>query len=193
MDSSPVIFITCNVGESLIGKDSFQEVDITGITMPITKSNFIVRDVNKLADTIREAFAIARSGRPGPVLLDILKNVTAAKTEYEPLPKEQHYSSGRPAQLMKRASDNFQTPSPNEADVEKLIQMINEAKKPLIICGGGVVRSRADKELEEFAKGGFPGCDHSDGRRCSAGQKSVGYRNDRNARIPGLQHGLRQL
>ncbi len=152
MDSSPVVFITCNVGESLIGKDSFQEVDITGITMPITKSNFIVRDVDKLADTIREAFAIARSGRPGPVLLDILKNVTAAETEYEPLPKEQHYNSGRLAQLMKRASEDFRTPKPNAEDVDTLVQMINEAEKPLIICGGGVVRSRADKELVEFAE-----------------------------------------
>ena len=152
MDSSPVVFITCNVGESLIGKDSFQEVDITGITMPITKSNFIVRDVEKLADTIREAFAIARSGRPGPVLLDILKNVTAAETEFEPLPKEQHYNSGRLAQLMKRASEDFRTPKPNEEDVDKLVQMINESEKPMIICGGGVVRSRADKELVEFAE-----------------------------------------
>ena len=152
MDSSPVVFITCNVGESLIGKDSFQEVDITGITMPITKSNFIVRDVDKLADTIREAFAIARSGRPGPVLLDILKNVTAAETDYEPLPKEQHYNSGRLAQLMKRASEDFRTPKPNEEDVDKLVQMINVSEKPMIICGGGVVRSRADKELVEFAE-----------------------------------------
>ena len=132
MDSSPVVFITCNVGESLIGKDSFQEVDITGITMPITKSNFIVRDVDKLADTIREAFAIARSGRPGPVLLDILKNVTAAETDYEPLPKEQHYNSGRLAQLMKRASEDFRTPKPNEEDVDKLVQMINVSEKPMI-------------------------------------------------------------
>ena len=152
MDSSPVVFITCNVGESLIGKDSFQEVDITGITMPITKSNFIVRDVDKLADTIREAFAIARSGRPGPVLLDILKNVTAAEADYEPLPKEQHYNSGRLAQLMKRASEDFRTPKPNEEDVDKLVQMINVSEKPMIICGGGVVRSRADKELVEFAE-----------------------------------------
>ena len=152
MDSSPVVFITCNVGETLIGKDSFQEVDITGITMPITKSNFIVRDIEKLADTIREAFAIARSGRPGPVLLDILKNVTAAETEYTPLPKEQHYSSGRLAQLMARASEDFKTPSPNEEDVDKLVEMIGESKKPLIICGGGVVRSRADEEIREFAK-----------------------------------------
>ena len=83
LDSSPVVFITCNVGESLIGKDSFQEVDITGITMPITKCNFLVKDADKLADVVREAFAIARSGRPGPVLVDIAKNATAAMADYE--------------------------------------------------------------------------------------------------------------
>ena len=87
MDSSPVVFVTCNVSENLIGKDSFQEVDITGITMPITKCNYMVRDVNKLADIVREAFAIARGGRPGPVLIDIVKNVTAETAEFTPLPR----------------------------------------------------------------------------------------------------------
>ena len=82
MDSVPLVAITCNVGVSLLGKDSFQEIDITGITMPITKHNYIVKDVNDLADTIRKAFDIARSGRPGPVLIDIPKDVTAEKTEY---------------------------------------------------------------------------------------------------------------
>ena len=81
MDSSPVVFITCNVTQNLIGRDAFQEVDITGIAMPITKCTYLVRDVNNLADTVREAFAIARSGRPGPVLIDIVKNVTAEKAE----------------------------------------------------------------------------------------------------------------
>ena len=85
MDSVPLVAITCNVGKSLLGKDSFQEIDITGVTMPITKHNFIVMDVKDLAQTIREAFAIARSGRPGPVLIDIPKDVTAAVTEFEPL------------------------------------------------------------------------------------------------------------
>ena len=85
-DSSPVVFITCNVSENLIGKDSFQEVDITGISMPITKCNYLVKDPGALADVLREAFAIARSGRPGPVLVDIAKNVTAAEADYEPLP-----------------------------------------------------------------------------------------------------------
>ena len=95
MDSSPVVFITVNVGESLIGKDSFQEVDITGITMPITKCNYLVRRAEDLADVIREAFAIARSGRPGPVLIDILKNVTYDEADYEPLPVSEHFRHGR--------------------------------------------------------------------------------------------------
>ena len=103
MDSSPVVFITCNVTQNLIGRDAFQEVDITGIAMPITKSTYLVRDVNTLADTVREAFAIARSGRPGPVLIDIVKNVTAEKAEYEYLPREKHTSSGRLAKLVQRA------------------------------------------------------------------------------------------
>lgn len=87
MDSSPVVFICCNVGQKMLGKDAFQEVDITGISMPITKTNYLVRDVDKLADTVREAFGIARSGRPGPVLIDITKDVTAAKVDYEPIPQ----------------------------------------------------------------------------------------------------------
>ena len=94
MDSSPVVFISCNVGEDLIGKDSFQEVDITGITMPITKSNYLVKDVNKLADIVREAFAIARSGRPGPVFIDILQSVSAQEADYTPVPQSQHFTTG---------------------------------------------------------------------------------------------------
>src|SRR5699024_2823232 len=103
MDSSPVVFITVNVGESLIGKDSFQEVDITGITMPITKCNYLVRRAEDLADVIREAFAIARSGRPGPVLIDILKNVTYDSAEYEYLPVSEHGRHGRLAAMLRRS------------------------------------------------------------------------------------------
>ena len=152
MDSSPVVFITCNVSENLIGKDSFQEVDITGISMPITKCNYLVSDVNKLADTIRAAFAIARSGRPGPVLVDILKNVTAEKAEYEPMDRTSHYSSGKLGVLMKRASDNFNTPKADEKDIDILVDMIKASEKPLLICGGGVVRGRAQEEFTEFAE-----------------------------------------
>ena len=142
MDSSPVVFITVNVGESLIGKDSFQEVDITGITMPITKCNYLVRRAEDLADIIREAFAIARSGRPGPVLIDILKNVTYEEVEYEPLPLEEHASHGRLAAMLRRASHDLKTPEPDHGDIRKLLDMIEEAKKPLVLVGGGVIRSR---------------------------------------------------
>ncbi|MBQ8508171.1 MAG: biosynthetic-type acetolactate synthase large subunit [Clostridia bacterium] len=151
MDSSPIVCITCNVGVDLIGKDSFQEVDITGVTMPITKSNYLVRNVEDLADTVRAAFAIARSGRPGPVLLDIPKNVTAALADYEPLDRKAHATSGQLSKLMERASQNFKAPEPDYADIDKLVDMIRHSKKPLLICGGGVVRSRAHVEFENFA------------------------------------------
>ena len=152
LDSSPIVFITCNVAENLIGKDSFQEVDITGITMPITKSNYLVRDVNKLADTVREAFGIARSGRPGPVLIDILKNVTAETTEYEPLPLEQHRFHGHLGKLIQRATQDFKAPEPDVEDVDKMAEMIKSCKKPMLICGGGVVRGRAHEEFQQFAE-----------------------------------------
>ena len=151
MDSSPIVCITCNVGTSLLGKDSFQEVDITGITMPITKCNYLVRSVDELADVVREAFAIARSGRPGPVLIDIPKNVTAEKADYEPLPRSAHGTSGRLGKLMKRSSQNFKAPEPDHRDIDKLVEMIAASKKPLLICGGGVVRARAHHEFEALA------------------------------------------
>ena len=152
MDSSPVVFITCNVSENLIGKDSFQEVDITGITMPITKCNYMVRDVTQLADIVREAFAIARGGRPGPVLIDIVKNVTAETAEFTPLPREEHASEGRLGALIKRASHDLKLPEPDMGDVEKLAEMIRQSKKPLLICGGGVVRGRAHQEFQRLAE-----------------------------------------
>ena len=150
LDSSPVVFITCNVTENLIGKDSFQEVDITGITMPITKCNFLVKDADKLADVIREAFAIARSGRPGPVHIDILKNVTATYTDYEPLPLSEHYKTGRIASLLHRTEHELKTPDPDLADLDKLLDMIEAAERPLILVGGGVIRSKG--AVEEFRK-----------------------------------------
>jgi len=151
MDSSPVVCITCNVDLPLLGKDSFQEVDITGVTMPITKCNYLVRDVGDVADTVREAFAIARSGRPGPVLIDIPKNVTLAMGEYEPLNRGQHGMTGKLGQLMKRSSQDFKAPEPDYRDIDILCDMIRASEKPLLVCGGGVVRSRADWEFEEFA------------------------------------------
>ena len=152
MDSSPVVFITCNVGENLIGKDSFQEVDITGIAMPITKHNYLVKHAEQIADVVREAFAIARSGRPGPVLIDFLKNATAEKAEYEPLPKKEHYTSGRIAQLLKKSMFRFEPPKVDDNDIDILLEMIRNSEKPLIICGGGVVRSRSQEQLTAFAE-----------------------------------------
>ena len=151
-DSSPVVFITYNVSENIIGKDSFQEVDITGITMPITKCNFLVRDVNKLADTVRAAFAIARSGRPGPVLLDILKNVTAESAEYEYVPREMHGQTSKLANILRRSDNDLKAPEPNSEDIDRLLDMLRESKKPMLICGGGVVRGRAHEEFAAFAR-----------------------------------------
>ncbi len=151
MDSSPVVCITCNVGLPLLGKDSFQEVDITGVTMPITKCNYLVRDVADLADTLREAFAIARSGRPGPVLIDIPKNVTQDMADYVPLKRDRHGKAGRLAQLMKRSTQDFRAAEPDYGDIDILVDMIRISERPMLICGGGVVRSRADREFEAFA------------------------------------------
>ncbi len=152
MDSSPVVFISCNVSGNLIGKDSFQEVDSTGIMLPITKCNFQITDVNKLADTVRKAFAIARSGRPGPVFIDILKNVTAETAEYEFVPRAKHKEAGMLDSLYQRtmAAADFRKPAIDEEDIDKLVELISESAKPMIICGGGVVRGRADREFNKF-------------------------------------------
>ena len=135
MDSVPMVAITCNVNLPLLGKDSFQEVDIAGVTMPITKHGYIVKDVSILADTIRKAFAIARSGRPGPVLVDITKDVTAAQFEYqekkpEALPVKKKYE---------------------EEDIEKAVALMKEAKKPYIYVGGGAVISGAYQEVRKLS------------------------------------------
>ena len=151
MDSSPVVFITCNVGRNLIGKDSFQEVDITGVAMPITKCTYLVSHADQLADVLREGFAIARSGRPGPVLIDILKNATAEETDFERLERSEHHKTGRLGALIARASHDLKAPEPDLGDIETLVEMVKASEKPLLICGGGVVRSRAHVEFEEFA------------------------------------------
>ena len=157
MDSVPMVAITCNVTNSLLGKDSFQEIDITGVTMPITKYNFIVKDVKRLATVIRRAFTIAQTGRPGPVLVDITKDVTAAACEYEKeVPEE-----------IVRQSDTIR-----EEDMERAVEMIRKSRKPFIFVGGGAVLSNASDELRAFAhkiqapvadslmgKGAFDGCD----------------------------------
>ncbi len=145
MDSVPMVAITGNVGVSLLGKDSFQEIDIAGVTMPITKHNFIVKDVTQLADTIRRAFKIAKSGRPGPVLVDITKNVTATEAEYEPMV---------PAEVA-RVSETI-----CECALKEAADLINAAKKPMIFVGGGAVISEAAAEVKELvAKLDAPICD----------------------------------
>jgi len=157
MDSIPMVAITCNVGVPLLGKDSFQEIDIAGVTMPITKYSYIVKDVEKLADTIRKAFRIAKTGRPGPVLIDIPKDVTAKVTEYEKeIPAEYHR----------------ELTHVDEEEIKSAIEMIEKAERPFIFVGGGAVLSDASKELYEFVqkvdapvtdslmgKGAFPGTD----------------------------------
>lgn len=157
MDSVPVVAITANVGKPLLGKDSFQEVDIAGIVMPITKHSYIVKDITKLADTIRKAFYIAKSGRPGPVLVDVTKDVTGALYDYSPR---------RPATV------NRETSEIHRENVEQAVDMICKAQKPFIFVGGGSVISGASEEIAELShriqapvcdslmgKGGFSGED----------------------------------
>ena len=136
MDSVPVVAITCNVGTKLLGKDSFQEIDIAGVTMPITKYNFIVKDVNRLAVIIRRAFTIAQTGRPGPVLIDITKDVTEAQCDYE-------YQA--PAEIVR------QTDTITEEDMDRAVEMIRNSRKPFIFVGGGAVIAGASEELKAFA------------------------------------------
>ena len=144
MDSVPMVAITANVNLPLLGKDTFQEVDIAGVTMPITKHGYIVKDIRILADTIRKAFKIAKSGRPGPVLVDITKDVTAATYEYTPEKPEE-------AEKINRYT---------KEDLEKAAELINQAKKPFIYLGGGTILSGAAKEAAEFAeKIDAPVCD----------------------------------
>ena len=145
MDSVPMVAITCNVGKGLLGRDSFQEVDISGITMPITKHNFIIKDVESLAPALRKAFDIARSGRPGPVLVDITKNATADKTDYE---------------YKKPVMPERVTETIKDEDIEKALEMIQEAERPFIFVGGGSVISGASEAVNAFAhKVNAPVCD----------------------------------
>lgn len=170
MDSSPVVFITCNVSEELLGRDSFQEVDITGIAMPITKATYLVRDPQTIPDVMRQAFAVAATGRPGPVLIDFLKNVTALNVliDYEFIPWTENRNTDSIRELA--VSHGLKAPEPDVNDIETLVDMIAQAQRPLLICGGGVVRGRAHEQFREFAEkmdapvaitvmggGGFPG------------------------------------
>lgn len=174
MDSVPVVAITANVGVSLLGKDSFQEVDIAGIVMPITKYSFIVKDVHQLAGTIRRAFRIAKSGRPGPVLIDITKDVTSNKADYE---------------FQKPEEIPPVTDTIRQEDIDRVCDMIRHAKKPYVMAGGGVTISGASAELKELVqktdamvcdtlmgKGAFPGTDpHYTGMIGMHGTKASNY------------------
>ena len=168
MDSVPMVVITGNVGKSLIGRDAFQEVYITGITMPITKHNYMVQDVNELADTIREAFRIANTGRKGPVLIDITKDVTAAVTEFE-----------------KKEKVVVKDDTVIDMDeLKKVAEVINNANKPVIMFGGGVVSSNASElALELVEKANIPSC-HT---LMSAGV--IGYNNPLNLGLLGMHGG----
>ncbi len=135
LDSVPMVAITGNVPCSLLGRDSFQEVDICGVTLPITKHNYIVKDINELADTLREAFRIARSGRPGPVLVDVPKDVQIAQIEFE----------------NKKPEADFESPKPKQGVLEKAVEMINASSKPYIYCGGGIISGNASDEVMKFA------------------------------------------
>ena len=158
MDSIPLVAITANVGVAMLGKDSFQEVDIAGVVMPVTKHSFIVKNVHELANTIRRAFTIAKSGRPGPVLVDITKDVTASKADFTPK---------KPAAI-KRVTDTIK-----DQDIEKAIDMINNSKKPYFLVGGGVTLSGASSELEKLVKKiDAPVCDTLMGKGAYDGTKS---------------------
>ena len=136
MDSIPIVAITCNVAKNLLGKNSFQEIDICGVTKPVTKANFQVKDGNELADTIRNAFEIAKSGRPGPVLIDITKDVTGDSFEYE---------------FKEISADTDKKIEVNEKDIDELIDLINKSNKPYILVGGGVISSGAAEEVTALA------------------------------------------
>ena len=149
MDSVPIVAITCNVIAPLLGKDSFQEIDITGVTMPITKHNFIVRDVGKLADTIREAFFIAKTGRPGPVLIDIPKDVTASSCDYVPAPAPLDSRFVECKASLHRIMKVRDIP---DEKINKLASLINASERPFIYAGGGVIISDACEELKALAE-----------------------------------------
>ena len=134
MDSIPVVAITCNVGVSLLGKDSFQEVDIAGITMPITKHSYIIKDIKDLADTLRKAFYIAKNGRPGPVLVDVPKDVTAALCEY---------SYKEPVKAKRKSKYT-------KEQLHEVIDILKAAQKPFVLVGGGAVLSEASAEVRQF-------------------------------------------
>ncbi len=159
MDSVPLVAITANVGNSMIGKDSFQEIDIAGVTMPITKHNFIVKDIKDIAPTLRRAFKIAKSGRPGPVLVDFTKDVTAPTNKYE-------YTPVKPEEIAP-VTDTIR-----EEDLDEAVSYICESKKPYIFVGGGAIISDCEDELARFVElTGAPVCDSLMGKGAYDGRK----------------------
>ncbi len=159
MDSIPLVAITANVGKTLLGKDSFQEIDIAGITMPITKHNFIVKDIKDVASTLRRAFKIAKSGRPGPVLVDFTKDVTDPKNKYE-------YTPEQPPEILP-VIDTIK-----ENAIDEAVKYICESQKPFIFVGGGAIASECEEELVRFAElTGAPVCDSLMGKGAYNGTK----------------------
>ena len=159
MDSVPLVAITANVGKTMIGKDSFQEIDIAGVTMPITKHNFIVKDIKDIAPTLRRAFKIAKSGRPGPVLVDFTKDVTAPANKYE-------YTPVKPEEIAP-VTDTIR-----EEDLDEAVSYICESKKPYIFVGGGAIISDCEDELARFVElTGAPVCDSLMGKGAYDGRK----------------------
>ncbi len=173
MDSvPPMVAFTGNVTVPLLGKDSFQEVDITGITMPITKHNFIVKDVADLADTIRTAFKIAQEGRPGPVLIDVPKDVTVYTADFSP---------PQPIEALKPRTERL-----SEKSVEQALQLIKHAQRPMCYIGGGVIRAKASEELSQFLE-------NIDSPACTSLMGGVGAVSSLSPRFTGLvgMHGTK--
>lgn len=153
MDSIPIVAITCNVASNLLGKDTFQEIDIKGVTIPITKHNFLVKKAEDLAPTLRKAFLIARSGRPGPVLVDILKDVTALNVEHEFVPLKKTDTDKKMIEVLdKNLGRVLVANKPSDAEIKEAAELINASKKPIIYAGGGIGMSGAEKELLELAE-----------------------------------------
>ena len=148
MDSVPLIAITGNVSTSLLGKDSFQEVDIAGISMPIVKHNWIVKDIRDLAPVIREAFIVVQEGRKGPVLIDIPMDITIAKTQWISVNEGNHVKTGREKRLLSK----YRRKTFSEQDIEKAVSLVLESKRPLLYAGGGIIRANAGKELLELSE-----------------------------------------
>ena len=191
MDSSPVVFITCNVTEETLGKDAFQEVDITGIAMPITKATYLVRDPQTIPDVMRQAFAVAATGRPGPVLIDFLKNVTFPTTmiDYEFIPWKENRSCGSIRELNLR--HGLKPPEPDLGDIDKLVEMIAQSQRPLLMCGGGVVRGPGGPAVPGVCReAGLPCGHHRHGGRRLPRCAPPHHRHGGDARHPGLQHRL---